>query len=322
MTQWPDIDRRRLGAISILLGNAAVFANGLIANRFGEDLDMRNAGVGRMASAALTSGAGLIIGRYGSSPVAAQLGRLEKKLAAFMKRHGMPLDAELLKKADEETRKGWFSKLEDFAYDHPMECGNIYNAVAALGMLGSGFLRRRRGELQSGNANIINYLMILAGTLWGKMQEKPLNFAVWPFLGADISFGGQAYGEYKTAKQLPENSSLRPWMFIMSGISAFTMVAAVVGDVLTGFSSKKVGGNPKDREEAQNELIDKAARILASQPVEVQSQLAKEAAEYLSQQQGLRMADFDADALVLRILQSIARQQELIQKETPRQGRF
>lgn len=327
-------DRRQFGAISLLLGNAGLFANGLIGYTHGDSPDSRKAGMERMASSVLYSGGGMIIGRYGSSPVAKQLDRLEGKLAAFMQQNGIPLDAGQMQKADAETRKGWFAKLEGLAYDHPMEFANIYNVVAASGILGSGLLRRRsggKGEREAGNANILNYMLLLVGTLtcvlipertpeqiarrgdsgklWGKMQEKPLNFAVWPFLGADASYALQSYGEYKTAKEMPHDSRLRPWVFGMSAISAFTMASFMAGDALTGFGSKKPGGDPVQREAAQQQLIDTAAAILANQPAETQAMLARKASEYLAKQQALHMTDFDAGDLSARIMAAIASRQ-------------
>lgn len=330
------LDRRRLGAISILLGNAGIFANGLVAYQHGDTAESRAAGVGRMASSALSSGGGFILGRYGSLPVAKQLKRMEGKLAAYMKEQGVPLEAEVMKNADAETQKGWFAKLEDFAYDHPIECANVYAAVASSGMLVSGILRSKRGEAKAGAANIISYMMGLTGTLasvlipertpeqiaaqgdkgtlWGKIQEKPLNYTIWPALVSDTSYSLQSYGEYQTAHAMAPDNPFRKWMFMMSGISAFVLATATVGDVLIGFSSKKTTGHSDEREAAQGQLIEYAAQMLAAQPPEAQVAFAQRAAEYLVRQQGLRMTNIDADSLSARILESIAQHKTRAEK--------
>ncbi len=320
-------DRRHLGAISILLGNAGLFANGLIAYTYADNSDSRKAGMGRATSAVLYAGTGAIIARYGSSSISEQFERLEKKLAVFMQKEGISLDAELLQKADAETRKSWFAKLEDFAYDHPMECANTYNALATAGMLASGLWRRKSGEKISGDANLLNSLLVIAGTLvsvlvkertpeqiakkgdagtlWGKIQQQPLNYAVWPFMGADLSYGLQAYGEYQAAQNMPAQSSFRNWALAMPAISAFVLATATLGDVLTGFSSKKPGGDRDERAIAQQRLIDSAAHILSAQPPQTQAMLTHKAAEYLAKQHSLRMVDFDAKDLEMRILQQV-----------------
>src|SRR4051812_3286981 len=101
-----NLSRRQLGGVSILLGNAALFANGLIAYKHGDSPEVRKAGAGRMLSAALYTGTGAIISRYGHSSISTQLERLEEKLAAFMQHEGVPLDAGQLRKADAENQKG------------------------------------------------------------------------------------------------------------------------------------------------------------------------------------------------------------------------
>ncbi len=322
------MDKRQLGGVSMILGNAALFANGLIAYKQGEDQNIRNAGAGRMVSAALYSGSGIVLAKYGNLPIDKQLEKLETRLASFMKQEGVSLDAEQLKKANSEQQKSTFAKLEDYAYDHPIEVGNIYNVVAATGMLGSGVLRRKAGDTTAGNANLANYVMLLAGalassmipekthaqvvqqgqdgTLWGKVQEQPLNYAVWPYFAADLSYGAQAKGEYEAANKMLAGSTARKWAMTMPALSAFTMASALAGDVLTGFSSKKAGGDAGERNKAQELLVKDAASILSMQPLETQQLLAHKAAEYLTKQQGLRMVDFDVDELTSRIMGAVA----------------
>lgn len=318
------LNRRQIGGISIILGNAALFANGLIAHMHGHTPEVRSAGTGRMASGALYMGVGGIIARYGNPSAARQLATLEERLAGYLHQHGVPLDGEQLAAADREMQKHWFAKLEDFVYDHPIECANVYNALASTGMLASGILRRRRGEYTAGNANIASYAMIMAGTLvsvltkeltpeqiakkgqtgtlWGNVQQQPLNYAVWPYLAGDLSFGAQALGEYKMAKELHSANAFKPWALGMAGISAFVTASSFVGDVLTGFSSKKVSSDPQERDMARAELTRFAAQILAQQPLETRQTLAEHAAEYLTHQQGLRMADLDKDQLTAQIM--------------------
>jgi hypothetical protein len=318
------LNQRQLGGLSITLGNAALFANGLIARMYGDSTEVRKAGVGRMASGLGYMGVGAIFMRYGNPSVKRQLKTLEGKLAAHLEKNGVPLDPHEMQKADHQTQKSWFGKIEDFAYDHPIECANVYNLLSASGMLASGIYRWRRGEYTSAKANLACFGLIAAGTaisvlpkeltpeqvtakgqegtLWGSVQKQPLNYAVWPFLAADLSYGAQMLGEHKVAKNLPQSNAFKPWATAMAGISAFVTAAYVGGDLLTGFTSKKVTGKPDQREKAREELIDFSAKILAAQPPETQRALVHEATDYLSRQQGLRMVDVDKNQLADRIL--------------------
>lgn len=166
------LNRRQLGGVSIMLGNAALFANGLIAATKSTNPEIKKAGMGRMVSGALYLGVGGIIARYGNPSTKQQLDTIEDKLAAYLKAEGVPLDADALAHADHETQKSWFSKLEDFAYDHPIEVANVYNLLAASGMLVSGFERRKRGETTAGNANLASYAMLAAGMMVSVLTKE------------------------------------------------------------------------------------------------------------------------------------------------------
>ncbi len=310
-----------MGGYSILIGNAALLANGMIASLEGNSPDVKKAGVGRMTSALGWGLGGLVLSRYGNQPVPRQFEKLQEKLAAHLIKEGVPLDADAIKKADQYAQRSWFQKAEDYLYNYPIECTNVYYSFASLGMMVSGLIRRRGtpADVKAGNANLITGGMILAGTLasllipekskeqiaaqgqqgtlWGHMQERPLNYAVWAFIASDLSTGAEALGELERAKQLPQGEKFKPWAYAMAGFSAFSMLAAIAGDVLTGFSSKKVSGSDDEIATAKAHIIETLDKYLGQQPEPLRTQFAKAACDYLVHQPELRMTNEMSETL-------------------------
>lgn len=138
--------------------------------------------------------------------------------------------------------------------------------------------------------------------MWGEVQKQPLNYAVWPYLAGDLTFAAQAMGEHKMARALPKSDPFKSYAMALPAISAFVTAASLTGDILTGFSSKKVSSEPDARDASREKLVKFAAGILAKQPPETQKFLIDKTAEYLAKQQGLRMVDLDKEELSARIL--------------------
>jgi len=320
------MENRQLGGFGFLIANAAMFANGLIAHRYGNTPMARNAGIGRMTSAGLWSVNASILAKYGSQPVPEQQARLEHKLAAYLHKAGVPLSVEELKQADAETQRGWFHTLEGFLYDHPIECGNAYYAVASTGYGVSGYLRHKDGNRKEGLANLgvtaLSMTGALAsilipertpeqikkqgqeGTLWGKIQQHPLGYVRWIFLGVDALAGLEAVGEFRSARKLPKGEPYRPWQLTMAGLSIAAMGAAVVSDWLTS-GSKKASGEPAVRDAAQQALETAAAQHLATLPPAQRAELAMATASYLVKQHELRFSDRDPVQVAKEILQKV-----------------
>ena len=317
---------RQLGGIGFIIGNTALFLNGLIASLYANTPESRKAGAARMISSGMWATSGGFLAKYGDRPVAAQEDRLEHKLAAFLHQSGAPLDAASLRRANAETHQGWFRKLEDFFYAHPIECTNAYYSAASAGFAFSGSQRRHDGNMLAGNANIATSALATSGalasiiipektpeqiaaqgqqgTLWGKIQQAPLSYVKWLFLGADAMAGVESLGEYAAAGKVPHGHPYRSWQFTMAALSAVAMGSNLVGDWLTS-GSKKAGGTPQERDAAQHMVLQHAAQHLASLPYEQQMGLTKMVAVYLTQQHELRFQDQSADKIADHLLQQI-----------------
>ncbi len=327
MENW---DTRQLAGVGFLIGNATLFANGLIAHLHGDTPELKRAGVSRMTAAMAWNAGGVFLAKYGKLAVPKQLERLESKLAVHLQEQGVALDADALRKADEETRRGTFQKLEDYFYEHPIEMANYANSIASGGMLISGILRRYRGEQSAGNANLgigvlalgASALVLLTpertkeqieesgqgGTLSGKLQERPLAYAAPLFLAGDLTFAGQAWGEHQSARTLPAGNPMKAWMPVMSLLSVATLATFFGGDALTGVSSKKMSGTPEEHSAAQEQVVQAAAKMLAAESLERREALVDDAVDYMSKQQWLRMVELKPEALKTRIMDAIEQQ--------------
>jgi Fe-S cluster biosynthesis and repair protein YggX len=311
------MENREIGGYFDILGNTTMFANGFVAWKFATTSAQKKAGISRMATGLLWNIPNFIMARYGGQPVDKQFERLQHKLAEHLSQQGVPLDVKTLKMADEEKRRTYFQKVEDYLYTHPVEVNNACLGVFSLGMMGSGFLRMRAGEKEAGIGNIAVSALTLAstlagimipektdeqlaasgqkGTLWGTIQKFPLYFANVGILAADATEGLNAYGEFKTARSLPKGHAYKKAGYAVSGLSAATMVSYLIGDSLVGFGSKKASGTDEERSEAQKQLVKEASRMIMAQPEKVRKTLAHDMAKYLVQQRELRLTDYSHD---------------------------
>jgi hypothetical protein len=308
------MENRVLGGYLEFGGNAAMFANGLIAHLYG-DAQQKAAGRSRMYSGVMSNGSALLLAKYGDQPVNRQFDRLQSKLAAYLKKEGVPLDIDTLKKATDEQRRSWFNTMEDFCYNHVSELNAAYIALVDLGMMHSGIIRLKKGETLAGIGNISMSVLTIgaaltsilvpeetkeqvaakgqSNTLWGKLKQKPLSLATGMFVLSDLTEGINAIGEHRTA--MKAGGKFGPWSMGMAAFSALTMGLFTTADTLAGSGSKLNGGDPEERKKAQQELVEKAAAILASQPKKVRKALIHKTAEYMVKQPELRMANCDVN---------------------------
>lgn len=333
------MDKRQLGGIGLLIGNLALMLNGLAAQKSSE-IEVRNAGKERIVAATAWSGGALLLARYGTQPVDRQTDRLRHKLAAYLQRENVPLDAATLRAASEEQRRHWFSKLEDFLYNYPVECDNAYNIVASTAMIRSGLLRKQSlTESKTGQANIVfgslgligSLISIFvpektpeqiansgqAGTFLGKMQERPLVYALGFSLASTVAEGLTARNEYKTAKSFAKDDPFRPYANAMWILTALATAFYIVGDWLTDTGEKRATGKPEAREEAQKQIIGEAAKMLELVPATDRRKTVHRLAEYMAEQPELRMVDFNSSKLAEKLLKAIAEHQQTSTTTTP-----
>lgn len=320
-------DRRQLGGWGLIAGDIALAAQGLAGRFLSDDPNDHAAGIDRIRTAILWFFGGAVLAKYGKQPVPAQMERLEEKLAAHLREHGVPLDAEVLAKADRQTQRGWFQKLEDFLYQYPTEVMNAWFGAASLLLIKAGYTDYQSGN-KGGAMDIAAGISILAGGLfgilvkektkeqliregkdpenfWSKVQQRPLAGASGLYMANN---GIGAYGTYKYISAFGATSKDDPkykLSMAMAGISSLKVSSYVASNLLTGSGSKKAGGTAEERTSAQGEVVTMAAGIIRKLPEDAQASTASIMAQYLTHQHELRMSDQDAAELEGKILQAV-----------------
>lgn len=217
------------------------FIDGLIAHKSVDPQDHR-AGKRRMESAAVTAISALLLTRFSKNPVPRQIEKLENKLLGFMQKEGIPLSMEEWEeRANAFNQRNWNQKLSDFMFNYPIEAAGISSIIGSIGLMASGRIRRRHGEKSAGTANLGQGLLIFAGsliqmlpektkerleaegkdgTVLGHIQKHPLGYASALFMASDVMQGKTALAEYNRAQLMDADDPFRPWVYLMSAISA------------------------------------------------------------------------------------------------------
>jgi hypothetical protein len=318
---------RRLGGIGIMIGNAALFLHALLDTLHGEKQG-RNAALWKLLGAAMWSGGGVITTRYGKEPLENQFKRLQGKLTAHLELSGAKLDAAMREEFLEGKPRGIAQKLEAFAFNYPSETMAIYNTLAAGSFVYSGLKHHREKTAENGVAEAVMGSCIIASSLaaalipektpekllregqnpeslWGKIQQRPLVLANAISMGGNIASGWSAMQEIQAGYREGRDTAKGRHLLILGTISALATAFFVGSNILLGVSSKKSSGKPNEREGAQEKLIHAAATLLASQPPEIQENLAAAASYYLTRQPELRMMEIPQDVLKERILEAV-----------------
>jgi len=327
-------NRRKLGGWGYMIGDASIFLHGLLDYINNHD---RESAKGRMITG-LGWGAGAIaLAKYGKRSVVDQLDRLEHKLADFLVKENVPLDPEILKQASEEQRRSWFSKLEDFVYNHPTETLNAYYAAAATGLVYSGMKNPDRdagkGDLFSGLTVIVGALLgifikekgpkqlereghatDLIGSIRQKIESKPLAVS-------SMIFAANNYGTYQGAMAEYRQTHGRTEVDKATGATVhhpgsgtnqhryalrfLTLGCYLTSNLLVGVGSKKNSGTPEEHAAAQEAMLQTIAHNFAQLSPAQQEYMATRTAEYLCKQKELRFEDEAPGEIASKILTSL-----------------
>ncbi len=313
----PSAAKRRLGSLAFVMGNAALFSHGLVDYLYGKDTAKAD-GLTRMGSASVAVVGGSLIAHYSNEPAPKQFTRLQQKLTSHLELSGAKLEEALRAEFQLGQPQGIGDKLQSFLYNHPTEVMSAYYGVGATGLIRSGIRQNNIGHTGLGSCIIASALvanlvpektpeqLVREGnnpdSLLGKIQQRPLRLANAISMGGNLISGYGAYREIKSG--LDPNNPNAKHTLILGAISAFATASFIAGNYLVGTSSKKANGTPEEHQQAQQQLVDSAASILAAQPRELQKALAARAAEYLCTQPELRMSDADPAALTTQILEA------------------
>lgn len=295
---------------------------------------------------------GAVMAKYGNRPLQGQYEALEQRLAAHFAQQKLTLSEDLLQKAHKERDKSFFAKIEDFMYRYPTEILNaIYGGLALL--LVEGGVNTYSRLTQEGKSFSFTHnsfsktvdnnkfgllemsglgmgIMIVAGAIagllikekskeqldeagatgfWRWVQEKPMRVTGGFYLANNFFTGLNMMANKEAYKEDP--NLLYKNMYLLRGATLGSYLFSNVTLMGTATGAQKID---PPMEEAKQNILQTTARIILNQSPELQQQLIKQTAEYLSGQRELGFSRHTPRKLAEMITANL---QEYAQSQTP-----
>lgn len=267
-----------------LVGDASLFAAGMLAGRYKE------------ASTGLLWGlGGVACARYGNPNAEEQLKLLSGRLAKYLHKQGVAIphtpDLEMLTR-----HEGLVDRVEQFFFHNPSEILNAFYAVGGGLMLRSGL--KNYGNVSdpwAGRMMTASGALVTAGGLagllipekqpgdksethhdflskaWDEIKRKPLRISGTLFALNNITLATNAYKEMKS------NPAQKSYLF-----KYLTVASYLFGNIMLLLSSKENKGNQEAP--SLEKLGEVSARVIAAQPQPLQEALVQQIAAFLSDQ--------------------------------------
>lgn len=284
---------RNSGLIA-LVGNASLFASGLMSGRHTE------------SAAAVTYAASAgILAKYGNPKTERQLELLNYKLVNYLKRQGTVIPQGSRLQASALTQKGGLiDSIEEFLYTNPAEVANALWSIGGAKFMYSGIKHRSGYDMAAGAlviSGILTSLLVperpaqhdndktesLPMQAWHWVQEKPLRTAGIMYGTNNVLMGMSALKQ----RTIDPHSKGYMLKFLTSGLF-------LMSNVFLAMSSKKNVGNIAVNSKALNRLEETIAEVIRAQPKEVQHVLTHQVAGFLCSQPGVCVS---TDAMVKAI---------------------
>lgn len=281
-----------------LVGDAALFASGVMSGRKGE-----------AASGLLYTVGGLTCARYANPKAEKQLQLLGARLGAYLRKEGVAIpdqpDLQALMKPG-----GVMDHVEAFLYAYPSQVLNATYAAGGIQLLRSGLQHGKRWDMASG-------ALVAAGGLAGLLvhehpadpehpprtpfsralswlQEKPLRISGGLYALNNATLIMSALGE---RRETPAN---RSYMF-----KFLTAASYIFANAMLAISSKENGAGREQGDDALDRLADAAARIIAAQPQALREGLTQHVAAFLAAQPEVPLKAEDIALLMQQKLRSV-----------------
>lgn len=260
-----------------LVGDAALFASGLMAGRNNEAI-----------SGLIYTVGGLACAKYANPDAEKQLKLLSSRLGGYLRKQGVEIpdtpDNKML-----NTQGGIIDNIETFMYKYPSQVLNATYAVGGLQLVKSGMKHGKGWDTASG-------ALVAAGGLAGLLiqekkpdpdhpakgavgkamewlQEKPLRASGALYALNNVTLIMSALGERKA------NPAQKSYMF-----KFLTAASYIFANGMLAISSKDNNAKSEANTEATEKLTEAAARVIAAQAPELQEALVSHIAGYLSSQ--------------------------------------
>lgn len=307
----PADTKRKMVGIGYLIGDAALFANGMMEAMAATDPTKKKNAIGEAITGLGWAVGGVAMAKYGNRSTAKQMEALEQRLAAHFEEQGLALSPEMIEKAKHEKDKGFFAKFEDFCYKYPTEILNaVYGGLSLLLIKSGHHDLKTNGQ----SATLGMGCTILAGAVAGLfikekskeqldaagatglsrwVQEKPMRVTGGLYLANNaFTINGALNNKKKYADH--ENAAYRN-MYWLRGITAASYIFSNV--TLMGTSTSD-SGKAELTDAAKQEVLKDTANIILNQPESLREALIQETALYLSKQRELGFAGHTPEKLV------------------------
>lgn len=284
----------KLSGMSYLLGDAAMFASGMLAQTklSGHEAgDMRK----KAATGLLWGLGGVAAAFYGNPNQEKQLEILAHKLERHLVKSGAEVTDSTRDKTELLRHHSLWDNINRFMFEHPSEALNSVFAVGAAtllmtkdptkrtigGLIGAGALAGLLiKEDKDAPAKAANGNPIQKAIAW--VQEKPLRVTSAFYLVNNIFTFKDAFNDRKKFGQMKFAAGLKPHYFTF--LTAASYVAA--NSLLFMSPRGQIDGKQYSSEEvAQLEQV--AAEIIAAQPKEKRAALLQSVSEFLVKEKSL-----------------------------------
>ncbi len=294
----------KLAGASFVVADSALITSGLLA---GKGKEAFGGVFGLMA--------GFVGARYGNPNAERQLDQIYKKLGAHLREKNITIPdnptAEAL-----SSQGGLVSQVESFLYDNPTQVMNVLYSLIGVQFLRSG-IQHNTGDMKKSGALLI--AGALAGLLihekkpdpehppegtlqkaWSWIQEKPLR------LTGTLFTANQFFLAKDALRERALDPTKKSYVFKLIAVASF-----VFGNTMMGLSSKSHGGGSVLDDQSLQTLAETSAKVIASQPPEVQKELLDNVALYLTSLPNVKVNAEDMSAMLKQRLTELSQGQAL-----------
>ncbi len=282
-----------------LVGDAALFASGLMAGRPKEAM-----------SGLLYTVGGLACARYANPSADKQLSQLSHRLGKYFQEQNVTIpDSPDTKQLMEPG--GMIDHVESFMYKYPSQILNATYAVGGLQLMRSGMQYGKHWDTASGalvaaggiaglllkekkaDPDHVPHGIIEKTQAW--MQEKPLRVSGALYALNNVTLIMSALAERKA------NPAQKSYMF-----KFLTAASYIFANTMLSMSSKDNHGKSDASTHALEQLSDTAAKVIAAQPPELQEALVQHVAGFLSSQPEVHFKAEELAAMLTDRLRGVA----------------
>jgi len=286
-----------------LVGDAALFASGLMAGRMKE-----------AASGLLYTVGGLTCAKYGNPDSEKQLQLLSGRLRDYLHKQHIEIPkmpgTELLTRQD-----GIIDHIESFLYKYPSQILNATYVVGGVQLMRSGLQAKKPWDAASGalvTAGGLAGLLVsekkpdpdhpptsALGKAWSWLQEKPLRISGGMYALNNVTLILSALNERKT------NPAQKSYLF-----KFLTAASYIFGNVMLSMSSKDGQCNDAEDKKNMEKLADEAALVIAAQAPPLQKALIDHIAGFLAAQPDVHLKAEEIGEILYRKMHSLGAPQQ------------